>query len=31
MSIVKVNSARLTNIERPQGNNLVVFIKENKT
>ncbi|WP_177160473.1 toxin-antitoxin system YwqK family antitoxin [uncultured Fusobacterium sp.] len=31
MSIVKVNSACLTNIERPQGNNLVVFIKENKT
>lgn len=28
---IKVNSSRLTNIERPKGNELIVFIKENKT
>ena len=31
MSIFKVNSAILTNIKRPAGNNLTVFIKGNET
>ena len=31
MNIIKVNSARITNINRPIENSLVVFIKENKT
>lgn len=31
MKIFKVNSARLTNIKRPQGNNITVFIKDNET